>query len=51
MPGLDHNNVIPDSAADFDLFDRVVMAKQSHSVSVLKCMKLRVLNQHLKKKS
>lgn len=33
-PGLNHNNVIPDADADFDLFDRVVIAKESHSVSL-----------------
>lgn len=31
-PGLNHNNIIPDPEADFDLFDRVVIAKESHSV-------------------
>lgn len=32
MPGMNDNRIIPDEEADFDLFDRVVVAKESHSV-------------------
>lgn len=32
MPGMNDNRIAPDESADFDLFDRVVMAKESHSV-------------------